>query len=81
MTHRGKEFLYAMGMAVVDNACCGAGTWQFLNVPGYIISWKEKNNADGFPVSEVESIRNEDEQREIRERLKVNFPDAQVNFI
>ena len=37
---------------------------------------------DGEPfVLFFDEPTNQDEQREIRERLKVNFPDAQVNFI
>ncbi|MDI6776791.1 MAG: hypothetical protein QMD03_06055 [Syntrophales bacterium] len=81
MGHGGKEFLYAVGMAIVDNACCGRGGCRFLHVPGYIVSWKEKESADGLPVSEVEPICNETDQREIRNLLEDDFPHAQVIFL
>ena len=81
MSQEGKEFLYVVGMAIVDNACCGAGGCRFLHVPGYIVSWKEKEGTDGLPVSEVEPIRNENDQRKIRNLLEEDFPYAQVIFL
>jgi len=81
MSHRGKEFLYVVGMAIVDNACCGRGGCRFLNVPGYIVSWKGGESMDGLPVSEVEPIRNENDQREIRNLLEDDFPHAQIIFL
>lgn len=77
----GKEFLYVVGMAVVDNSCCGRGGCRFLHVPGYVVSWQTDKSPDGLPVSEVEPIRNEKEQREIRNLLEEDFPHAQIIFL
>ncbi|MDD4091157.1 MAG: hypothetical protein PHQ63_01220 [Smithellaceae bacterium] len=80
LTHDGREFLYLMGIATVDNACCGHTGCRFLHVPGYIHSWKTKTNPQGHPVSEVEPITDEQDQAAIRTFLEACYPYAQINF-
>ncbi len=80
LTHDGREFLYLMGIATVDNACCGNTGCRFLQVPGYIHSWKTKTNPQGKPVSEVEPITDEQNQAAIRTFLEACYPYAQINF-
>ena len=80
-SHGGKEFLCVVGMAIVDNACCGRGGCRFIHVPGYIVSWKRDKSPDSSPVSEVEPICNENDQKEIRNLLEEDFPHAQVIFL
>jgi len=80
LTHDGREFLYWMGIATVDNACCGHTGCRFLQIPGYIHSWKTKTNAQGKPVSEVKPIVDERERAAIRTFLEACYPYAQINF-
>jgi hypothetical protein len=76
-----SPFLYVMGAAVVDSSCCGTGGCRFLNVPGYILSWKEKQTAEGAPVSEVEPVVNEEDRKAIKALLDQQFPNSQVIFL
>lgn len=80
LTHGGREFLYWMGIATVDNACCGTTGCRFLLIPGYIHSWKTKANPQGKPVSEVDPIVDEQKQATIRAFLEACYPYAQINF-
>ena len=76
----GREVLVATGHMRIDNSCCGVTGCGFAVVPGYIVAWKESNNEDGDPVSEVEPVR-DDEQREILRKLVVDSEKVQqVNF-
>ncbi len=80
LKYRGREILYTAGAAVIDNSCCGVGGCSFVNVPGYIVSWKEEGGDSSPAISEVEPIKEEDEQREIKELLIEKYPYAQINF-
>ncbi|MBN1613292.1 MAG: hypothetical protein JW950_02380 [Deltaproteobacteria bacterium] len=75
-----RPFLYVMGAAVVDSSCCGTGGGRFLNVPGYILSWKQNETIDGFAISEVEPVVNEEDRKAIKAILDRKFPNSQVNF-
>ena len=80
MTFGKREFLYVMGGAVVDCSCCGSGGCQFVQVPGYILSWKMLTDTNGLAISEVEPIIDPVEQREISKMLARKFPHAQITF-
>ncbi|MGV8081285.1 MAG: hypothetical protein AB2L22_14675 [Syntrophales bacterium] len=81
MSFKGREILYAIGIALVDRACCGSGGCRFLYVPGYLLRWQYRNSDDGRPVSRVEPVRDEGERAEIRRILEQDFPYSQVNFL
>ena len=79
-SHAGRDFLYLVGAAVVDNSCCGGGGMRFLQVPGYIRAWKAYKNAEGLDVSEVEPVRHEEDREQIRRMLATAYPGAQLIF-
>jgi hypothetical protein len=76
-----RLFLYVIGAAVVDSSCCGTGGCRFLNVPGYILSWKEKQSAEGATVSEVEPVVSEEDRKAIKAILDQRFPNSQIIFL
>ncbi len=80
LTCGGKEFLYLLGIATVDNSCCGRTGCQFLFIPGYVHSWKAKKDVQGKAVSEVEPITDPEKQADVRAFLKIRYPYAQINF-
>jgi hypothetical protein len=80
LTYEGNEILYALGIATLDNACCGRSGCRFLFIPGYVHSWKTKTNALGMPVSEVEPIVGQHKQAAIRAFLDARYPYSQINF-
>lgn len=79
LPYRDRDILCLVGVGHIDNSCCGVGGCIFIRIPGYILSWKE-TTADGKPVSTVEPIVEEAEQRDIEKILQVTYPAAQVFF-
>ena len=75
-----RNVLYAVGIATVDNSCCGTGGCRFIRVAGYVISWKEMKNGSGFPISMVDPIVTEEEQKEIKDLLICRYPHSQIYF-
>jgi len=78
---RGREVLYLVGYAAFDNTCCGAGGFAYALVPGFVTSWKSRQKKDGLAVSEVEPIRDEAAQRELRRSIEQQETIHQVQFL
>jgi hypothetical protein len=78
---RGREVLYLIGHAAFDTVCCSAGGCAYALVPGFIASWKSERKEDGLAVSQVEPIRDEAVQREIRRRIEKQETIHQVQFL
>ena len=70
LKYNGREVLYVIGQAVIEASCCGAKSWTYAAVPGYIVNWQNTRNEDGLPVSEVERVRDDKAQAEIRETIQ-----------
>jgi hypothetical protein len=77
---RGRDLLYAVGIGIVDNSCCGVGGCLFIEVPGYIVAWKNEVDKEGRWISRVDPVASEEEKNRIRKSLLEFYPWAQVTF-
>ncbi|MBU1181214.1 MAG: hypothetical protein ABIJ52_06480 [Pseudomonadota bacterium] len=75
-----RNVFYMTGCAAFDTTCCGTGGCAFANVPGFILSWKNKFNSDDFYVSAIEPVTDFDIQNKIREIIRKKEGINQVNF-
>ncbi len=73
-----KEILCILGYVCWDNSCCGAGGCRYVNVPGYILNYKNVVDREGRPVSKVQRITDKDEQRQIRDILRKKIGSLQI---
>ena len=81
MDFHGRQILYALGVGVVDNSCCGQGGCYFIEVPGYVIAEKTGTDAEGRTISEIDTVENEEERKGIKAELNKLYPHTQVNFL
>lgn len=80
ISYQGKELLYIIGFAEINNSCCGVGGCRYALVPGYVVDWKSKENESGIPVSTVQTIVDEKSKNEIYEQLKKKEMINQIQF-
>jgi hypothetical protein len=80
LTYKGRDIVYAVGVAVVDNSCCGVSGCRFIRVPGYVISWKNTTDGSNLPVSTIEPIKDEEERKGIKNLLDKEYPHSQISF-
>jgi hypothetical protein len=78
---RGRELLYLVGHAAFDTACCGAGGCAYALVPGFVVDWQARLNSTGLAVSQVEPVRGQEIQRQIRRLIERQEPVHQVIFL
>jgi hypothetical protein len=76
-----REVLCAEGVGVIDRSCCGEGGCYFVEVAGYIVSWKNGIDENGHAVSDVIPVEDEREKKQIKTQLKKIYSHAQVNFM
>ena len=76
-----REILYLVGHAAFDTACCGVGGCAYALVPGFVLNWKNRTNADGLAVSHVEAIQDIDEQEQVQRLIEKREPVHQVLFL
>jgi len=76
-----REIFYTTGYAVVDSSCCGTGGCGYALVHGYIVNWKKEKNRDGFEISQMEAIRNDQLKKELQQIINQNENVTQVNFM
>jgi len=61
----GREVLCMIGICSVESSCCGRRSFQYAIVPGYLVSWKARENEAGLSVSAVEPIGDEAVKRAV----------------
>ena len=70
LPHADREVLVVLGHAFIDSSCCGVAGCRYAFVPGYLQRWHDRSSEDGLPVSMVESIRDQAEQRAIEAAIR-----------
>ncbi len=82
----GRKVLYARGAACVEASCCGVGSWEYVQVLGYLEDEPGISAPGGAigPESETESASTrvvaEAEKKKIRGLLQQRYPNARVEF-
>ena len=81
LEYEGKQVLCVIGMAVVDTACCGSGSFLYATILGYAVTWKDRQIESGLAVSQVESIEDEKARQAIEKILRETENINNFNFL
>lgn len=74
LPYKGEDVLYLVGRTSSITACCGGcSPFSFIKVVGRVKCWHCDRDYEGNPISDIEPIRDPEEQREIRELLHRQF--------
>jgi len=75
-----REVLYILGYACVEASCCGTASWNYIQVPGFLIRKHVRGGGMTSPVSEVEIIQDKEARNSIRQSLLKKHPGAQIEI-
>lgn len=80
--HRGRKVLLVEVEAGGCSFCDGsyASNLSGVNVEGYVLRWKYRQNEEGRDVSLIEPITDPALQTEITELLRPRYARSQINF-
>ena len=76
----GEEVLYLMGIAHMDNACCGAWGCCYAIVKGFIEDWKYTEDQDGYAITRLTPVADPSDQEQIRKSIMSDEMVQQVIF-
>jgi hypothetical protein len=76
----GKRILFLLGEGEADSACCGSGGCRYALVPGVVIDWKNSQDEEGRPISQVEPIKDPVTREEVRRYIIKTEGISQVQF-
>ena len=76
----GKELLFLLGFACIESSCCGVRSWNYIQVPGFLLNKNVKEGPEGITgVSEVDTIDDSNTKIRIAEILAAKYPGADVD--
>ena len=77
-----REVLYLVGNTsqVCHCGCNMLSGMRFITVPGFIKAWKSRTGDAGFPVTDVELIKDEKVREEIAKKLQQEHLVSNVGF-
>jgi hypothetical protein len=77
----GREVLYILGYACLDNSCCSVPTsWGYIQVPGFLVRRHIRGEESGSQVSEVEIVEDEADRNSIRRLLLEKYPGIPIEM-
>lgn len=75
-----REVIYILGHACIEASCCGAASWGYIQVPGFLVKKHIRGGASTLPVSEIEMIRDQEARDAIWQSLTDKYPGARVEI-
>jgi hypothetical protein len=80
LPYNGKKVIYVLGSVCIDSSCCGKGNWNYVQVPGYITKEHLRGDNINSPVSEIETIQDEEDRANITRLLLDKYPFARIEI-
>ncbi len=82
---QGREILYIIGHVVIECTCgpghtCTSANYWYATIPGYIVNWQFEKNMKGYPVTEIEPIKDPGLQNLIRKAINKNESVMRIDF-
>jgi len=83
LDYQGRQVLYLKSEASAVSFCDRSYAYHLgsINVKGYVVRWKYGTNEKGETLSEIESVTDEGEQREISQLLRSSYSISTVRFM
>jgi hypothetical protein len=76
----GRSLLVVRGTGCLESSCCGAGTWEYLRVEGYVLEQDYlRHKSEGLDLA-LETVEDEVEKAEIAALLSSRHPGAMIEF-
>jgi hypothetical protein len=80
LPYNGREVMYVSGLMVIETSCCGIGSWQYIQTPGFLVKRGEISDKNDSPVSEIDTIQNEKDRTAVYKLLEQKYPGARIEI-
>jgi hypothetical protein len=76
----GKEIIFLLGFACIQASCCGVRSWNYIQVPGFLLKKHSRGGGELPLVSEVDTIEDSDTRLRIAEILTAEYPGTDIDW-
>ena len=76
-----RDLLCITGQASVETSCCGANSWSYIQVVGYINDWHCKSTESGDVITDISPIQDEQDQAAIKKLIQETEGNLPVEFM
>ena len=80
LPYQGRHVLYIVGDACIEASCCGVASWNYVQVPGFVVRRGVRGGDSAPVVSEVETIEDKAIRKGVTESLLKQYPGARVEI-
>ena len=80
LDYDGKSLLYVRGTGCIEASCCGAGSWGYLRVEGYLSMQEYSQYRKTGTSVAVNTVEDEGEKAGIAKLLLTKYPGARIEF-
>ena len=80
LNYRDRKVISILGSICIDAACCGSGNWNYIQVAGFLLQERVRQNTAGQPISVIETISDENDRQAIGKLLLEKYPSARIEI-
>lgn len=80
LDYDGKCLLCTIGTACIEASCCGAGSWGYVRVEGYLLGGASSGARREGQPTEIDTVDDPGDRAAIRTLLLERHPGARVEF-
>lgn len=81
LMYHDRKVISILGSICVDAACCGSGNWNYIQVAGFLLHERVRQNSEGQAISEIETITDEHDRQRIQKLLMEKYPSARIEIL
>jgi hypothetical protein len=81
LPYKGREVIYTLGHGCIEASCCtAAGSWDYVQIPGFLVKKHIRGGGASPPVSQVEIIQDSEDRNSIRQSIAEKHPGASIEI-
>lgn len=81
LPYKGREVIYILGQACIEASCCtGAGSWNYVQVPGFMVKKHIRGGGASPLISQVEIIQDNEDRNNIRQSIAERYPGVSIEI-
>ena len=81
LPYKGREVIYTLGHSCIEASCCtAAGSWDYVQIPGFLVNKHIRGGGNSPLVSEVEIIQDSEDRSNIKQSIAEKYPGASIEI-
>jgi len=81
LPYKGREVIYILGHGCIEASCCtAAGSWDYVQVPGFLVKKHIRGGGTSSLISQVEIIQDSEDRSNIWQSITERHPGVSIEM-